>query len=573
MEVKRDQEKPQNRLTPHVPAFCDLSVIVGEVAAGTFAKRQKLGPTKIKEIWEALCFFVADSIKHMKGVMIPTLGNFHVGHVYEYEALSDDNLIRPTFRLLENRFAGVTQARGRFRAAQRGRIVQPNFHTISRRTRLLRATCQRVVRDLLVQLGIHIVAGHQLKVDFPKVGLLLTNKKGSIKFEFSSALLQQFGRIEWDQEDGVNMSLAKEKAGMVADLAMEGSLQPVSTVHDLMKLCRQQDRISSGCVPRLMLERWLQRDVRHLVDGLGAETVLDLLAVHTYGKTGRFVLYPSFVEALEKLSGGGLARSTKTSSHRGTKKQNKMLEDSAQGLSSAIANVSLLGHAGGEDEAGGSDEEDHNCGGEEHDLGGAAEQATAAAVLDDSRPSTAGSYYLQYKNRPINRKETDDFNRQHFARLQETRRNGITPKVGVDPLNVDEVQALHERLKALPDPLRRPPSPELRRRISHQNVRVDEYSNVLVPLPRFQATDKEQEDLRAAIADEKKAALRKKHAMRDQLQNSWEVQEVERAKVAEMFRKSEEAWPYSPAHHPEVRLPLSGPRAAVNTRQPAPRAH
>mmetsp|Transcript_38722 Transcript_38722/g.109494 ORF Transcript_38722/g.109494 Transcript_38722/m.109494 type:complete len:483 (+) Transcript_38722:622-2070(+) len=411
------------------------------------------------------------------------------------------------------------------------------------------------------------------QVDFPKVGLLLTNKKGSIKFEFSSALLQQFGRIEWDQEDGVNMSLAKEKAGMVADLAMEGSLQPVSTVHDLMKLCRQQDRISSGCVPRLMLERWLQRDVRHLVDGLGAETVLDLLAVHTYGKTGRFVLYPSFVEALEKLSGGGLARSTKTSSHRGTKKQNKMLEDSAQGLSSAIANVSLLGHAGGEDEAGGSDEEDHNCGGEEHDLGGAAEQATAAAVLDDSRPSTAGSYYLQYKNRPINRKETDDFNRQHFARLQETRRNGITPKVGVDPLNVDEVQALHERLKALPDPLRRPPSPELRRRISHQNVRVDEYSNVLVPLPRFQATDKEQEDLRAAIADEKKAALRKKHAMRDQLQNSWEVQEVERAKVAEMFRKSEEAWPYSPAHHPEVRLPLSGPRAAVNTRQPAPRAH
>jgi hypothetical protein len=48
--------------------------------------------------------------------------------------------------------------------AERGRLIQPNFHTISRRCRLHRSICQRVIRDFLVSLGIHIVAGHQLKV-------------------------------------------------------------------------------------------------------------------------------------------------------------------------------------------------------------------------------------------------------------------------------------------------------------------------------------------------------------------------------------------------------------------------
>ena len=69
--MARDPHKPQNRAAPHVPTYCDLDLVVNEVAATTFAKRQKLVPSKVKEIWESLFLQVAESLKEMK-VAAPT---------------------------------------------------------------------------------------------------------------------------------------------------------------------------------------------------------------------------------------------------------------------------------------------------------------------------------------------------------------------------------------------------------------------------------------------------------------------------------------------------------------------
>eukprot|EP00193_Tetraselmis_chui_P003781 CAMPEP_0177757390 /NCGR_PEP_ID=MMETSP0491_2-20121128/3616_1 /TAXON_ID=63592 /ORGANISM="Tetraselmis chuii, Strain PLY429" /LENGTH=315 /DNA_ID=CAMNT_0019273035 /DNA_START=213 /DNA_END=1156 /DNA_ORIENTATION=+ len=300
MDAAADPGKPQNRFNPHLPQHCELARIVDEIAGSSFCKRQKLTACAVKGVWEAFCMFICESIKLGKGVMVPTLGYFHVGRVYDNGVLQDDRVVRPTFRLLENRFAGVREEFSRFKPAQRGRLIQPNFHTISRRCRLHRSICQRVIRDFLVSLGIHIVAGHQLKVEFPLVGQLVTSTKGNIAFEFSPFLLQGFNQFDAHMQPAVDISAARAKAKMVDEFSNEAVLfpGPKATIRTLRKLCRMEDRINSGCIPRLQLERWLQRELRPLVSQLDAETILDMLAVHTYGKSGRFILYPAFIDAL-----------------------------------------------------------------------------------------------------------------------------------------------------------------------------------------------------------------------------------------------------------------------------------
>uniref|UniRef100_A0A7S1WYM5 Uncharacterized protein n=1 Tax=Tetraselmis chuii TaxID=63592 RepID=A0A7S1WYM5_9CHLO len=178
-----------------------------------------------------------------------------------------------------------------------------------------------------------------------------------------------------------------------------------------------------------------------------------------------------------------------------------------------------------------------------------------------SRPGTAHSYYTQCCTKAGSRADVDAFNRIHFARLRGVRGKGVTPKVGVDPLNVEEVRAVHEALLEQHNPLQRSPSPEMRRRIALQNVSLDEADGVLVPRPRPMVDSSEQESLREQIVKEKEAELARRYRIRDALQSSWEEQTAEKAKVQELYLKSESAWPYGPIHRPELRLPLSFPRA------------
>lgn len=62
-------------------------------------------------------------------------------------------------------------------------------------------------------------------------------------------------------------------------------------------------RINSGCVPRLQLEAWLAKECAALMRQVAASTVLELLSVNTYGKTGRHVLYKPFLDGLEAAIG------------------------------------------------------------------------------------------------------------------------------------------------------------------------------------------------------------------------------------------------------------------------------
>lgn len=67
--------------------------------------------------------------------------------------------------------------------------------------------------------------------------------------------------------------------------------------------CPRLRRVCSGCVPRLQLESWLQKEARNVLGSVDAGTVLQLLTINTYGKTGKHVVYKSFLDGLEAAVG------------------------------------------------------------------------------------------------------------------------------------------------------------------------------------------------------------------------------------------------------------------------------
>ncbi len=56
-------------------------------------------------------------------------------------------------------------------------------------------------------------------------------------------------------------------------------------------------------MPRLQLEAWLAKECAAVMRQVAASTVLELLSVNTYGKTGRHVLYKPFLDGLEAAIG------------------------------------------------------------------------------------------------------------------------------------------------------------------------------------------------------------------------------------------------------------------------------
>lgn len=92
----------------------------------------------------------------------------------------------------------------------------------------------------------------------------------------SCRLARQCGTDRGRRQSSINIPLQSADTPLGCVRAQGGDMHG-------FHFSRSPRRINSGCVPRLMLERWLQREVRGLMDHLDAQTILDLLTVHTYG--------------------------------------------------------------------------------------------------------------------------------------------------------------------------------------------------------------------------------------------------------------------------------------------------
>eukprot|EP00798_Chlamydomonas_sp_ICE-L_P013964 gene13964-19904_t len=295
--------------------------LVGEVASGMFAFKNKIKAANIRLLWEKLGVYIGDTIRSQKGVLLPNLGNFKVGPVVG----ESKKKIRIVFTLLVGRYGRVSQERPMHMIGGKAPIVQPNYGLLSSGAVVHRAACQRLIAELLQRLGVHILSGRPIKCELPTVGTMVTNRSGRFEFVFNPLLTEYFERehyalikeMAYTSED---FKLAKEVQGMRLHAhSPQGRAQSASALRAagvkdnlhhsplksslaaLRKNCRQADRIGSGCVMRLSLEKWLQEDCRSVLARLDAASVMDLMDRHAYGKTNKQIMYSTFIRALEDM--------------------------------------------------------------------------------------------------------------------------------------------------------------------------------------------------------------------------------------------------------------------------------
>ncbi|KAG2440379.1 hypothetical protein HXX76_004484 [Chlamydomonas incerta] len=316
------------------------SGLVAEVAVGTFAFKNKIAPGSLKLLWDKLARFVADALKQQKGVLLPNLGTFTVGPVVG----ETRKKVRPAFALLDTRYASVSQERPRYAVGGRCPVLQPNYGLLATASAVHRGICQRLVLELMQRLGAAVLANRPISVYFPSVGRLFTNKANRVQFEFDHLLREYFelererviAEMEYGKDDRRPASRSRGEqpleeepvprlvkglqqvhlhnppniqdnsrpatgasASPSARLRRQAHAPYKGVLLELWRLCKSNDRINSGCVSRLQLEQWLQRECGAALRNVAASTVLELLSVNTYGKTGKHILYKPFLDQLE----------------------------------------------------------------------------------------------------------------------------------------------------------------------------------------------------------------------------------------------------------------------------------
>ncbi|KAJ9509081.1 hypothetical protein QJQ45_001570 [Haematococcus lacustris] len=450
----------------------DTAALITEVASGAFAFRNKLRAPQIKLLWEKLCEFIVDTLRHQKGVLLSNLGSFRVGPVIGEAGKK----IRPVFTLLEGRYGGLSQERSRYVVGGRTPIIQPNYGQLSVQTAIHRGATQRLVAEILQRLGVHILSGRPIKCDFPGLGLMQTNRAGRFEFVFNPLVLEWFERehyalikeMELHPEDQqmlkalqrVNMQDYKSPRPSRPVSAASGvtkrdiSSAPPAPYHgevlELYRLCRLSDRTRDGTVSRLVLEGFLQREVRSLVSRVDAGTLLDLLAANTidadaWRQAGKTTVSWHLLEHV-----GGSPR------YCGEEDDDKQESDQAQpgNASDAVAEVTLQDML---QPALSPLPPDHHQQ-YHHQL-----QQQQQPHQSYSPPSTAPEQYIHYTQAalsPRSRLDYDNFNRMHFHNISQARgtqaKRAVTPKVGEEPLNKSEFQAVRQVSPACFDPAARP---------------------------------------------------------------------------------------------------------------------
>ncbi|WIA29376.1 hypothetical protein OEZ86_011880 [Tetradesmus obliquus] len=521
------------------PIFiCDNDRLVTEASSSVFAQRNHISPAGIRHLWNGLSNFINVSLKSHKGVLLPALGTFAVGQALE-DRYATYKRYRPTFSLLEGRFGGVSQENSKFRLLSRAAVAQLNYQLISQDAQIHRSIAQRLLSEILQRLATHIVSGHAIKVVFPSVGQLVRNRAGRIEFVFDRALVEALelglgpGNPSWNvgyevSGAGAAMNTAAATAGTAAREAYQPAAgapqqqqylqqqQPLSqqqspqqqpgragvappqlrllspspqvvnqymeSLQTLMKLCKQCDRTGVGAVPRAQLEGWLQSHCRPLLAAVDGATMLDMLLRHTYGTTGRFVQYMSFLQDLEEvvLLGPEAAAASAAAGPEAQEAAAAAAYPSAAGSPAGAAAQQqqqqaqplawLVQQQQGEDEQVPQQQQvEPAYGGEaglRHQLPRRSDQAVPPLLLFDDEAAAAGgdaacvpglgpepvpmNHYLQNMISPRSRSEYDEFNRFHFSRIKQQGRDkrAITPKVGEEPMNRTEAAAYQQEMRS-----------------------------------------------------------------------------------------------------------------------------
>eukprot|EP00803_Ostreobium_quekettii_P011450 evm.model.scf_833.2 EVM.evm.TU.scf_833.2 scf_833:13272-20229(+) len=526
--------------------------LLQDACSGPYAVRQNVDLLTLKTLWSALSHYGQAMLRTRKGVLFPSLGTFYAGAA-DAEGRRLRGNSRPWFELLEGRFVGVSQELGKATGAGRGSVAHPNYHVIARDANLHRSACQRLTRELLQQLALHVVSGQTLNVAFPGLGVLKTNRAGRLEFKFDSMLLELMKMPTASQADSRAQTSCSGKRsngatpqhqcsqGEVAQDPQEASTSaacspeyhprvhwtpaenpvadgerplsspcsPGAALHYLWKLCRATDRSCSGCVSKAQMERWLQREARQLAQSLDAATVLDLLQVHAYGKTGKFLLYRTFLEAIKTSA-------VETAAPR----QADILKISHTSQPASPEPQADRQEAGSPEgiHPAGQDLREQEPNGMAHDASAKHSGEDQPASRNVSQATSHEPYFLQKQCQVRSRGECDDFNRYHFGRLSSSRGGlqQLAPKVGEEPLTVEEANLVKTVSPA--------ESPRGSPRVKSEEAveRCQRGAGLRPTPPEVGELLGEQHDDALRRAHEK--LVRKRRETRDMLRQSWDEQ-------------------------------------------------
>ncbi|KAK3286735.1 hypothetical protein CYMTET_5725 [Cymbomonas tetramitiformis] len=276
------------------------NILISEASSGPHAQRSGLTREAVRQIWDNLGEFIFHSLKNGKGVVLPGLGTFQIGHPLHAGCIQPSEELIPTFTL-NDRFGAVSQERGKW-------FPNGKLSVIS-----------TVLRDMLSRLGIFILSGRSLSVTFGAVGQFRTRAR-RVEFRFPEGILE----TEEDSEEATfpyplndplvhrPSRLHKAKPYDSPGRSQSGNTEGPLHTHDrplpkeaarLLRACRREDRVGSGCMPRLAIERLMRQHCKRAMKGVYADTIFDLIEKHTRGNTGKFIKYLPFVGALHELDG------------------------------------------------------------------------------------------------------------------------------------------------------------------------------------------------------------------------------------------------------------------------------
>ncbi|GAX77732.1 hypothetical protein CEUSTIGMA_g5175.t1 [Chlamydomonas eustigma] len=603
-------------------SILNSDLLVSEVSSGTFCFKNKIKAGTVKLLWDKLAFFIADTLKSQKGVLLPNLGSFRVGPVIG----ENRKKIRVQFALLDGRYGAVSQERSKYNIGGKAPIVQPNYGVLSASAAVHRGTGQRLVAELLQRLGIHILSSRAVRVEFPGLGRLVTNRAGRIEFVFDSILLEHFERelyavvkeMDYSPEDFLiqkglqavhldNPPMLKSPVSRpVSALRGVNKAEPTvpGNVHApykegllaVLKLCRASDRTQSGSIPRLRLEQWLHQECRPLLLALDGATLFTLLDKNSLGSTSKQIMYKSFLNALE----AALATAT-------AKQATGMTEQAWQHTSPEFM------EGGGE------------CAQKIEKEMSAADLVSQPVAEVDEPDADQYLHYCQNQLSPRSRADYDAFNRAHFERLYSAQgragRRAVTPKVGEEPLNLQEYQAVRAAtpLRSPPDVSRAKerdvqrnlapqawaaavdpprayvhspqvlkilhPSPQDKHHTtptSHHKPRTpsafyqQQGYDILAPPPPLPGNYKlkdviekmpvvSQYDISRESDPDTKAQLKAQYAAA--LTEGWSKQIQEKSELEDVLIQKEKAWPFAPTGVPMDKRPVS----AISRPQTSPR--
>ena len=519
-----------------------------------------------------------------QGVSLTGLGSFAVGQCVDTLSGGVATKRAPVF-VLHEKFSAVPQNKGRYFLKAPATYVRVNSLALASQCKIHKSAVTYVLKEILAAIATRLKEGKAIDIDFTFARL--TNVSGRVELSFNQSFLNDFGiaaeemppntRGRFLATGSPQRQLTKKITGTTPSMETEAAERAAAACpfkadagpaasapgaaatpaavavvpagnkkkktaakpaviaepstgtspigNKFLALCGKQDRLGSGSIDRLVVERVLNNECNELIADLPAKIVFDALKTNAGGRMGRFVYYLPLLRTLEAAA---------------EEASDLKLPKSAWGDEPTAPEAAKAKAA-----------EEEKAKAEAAAAAAAAKAAEAAAAAAEklkisevvSEPVEPGAPIADLfqsfgaGSRGVPRLQLAAFNRQYAGAVRDYNRHSageVTPKV-----TNNRAMELSFRAGITSNPMGKflqtqIDSKEAAKRAEIESLRV---------------FDNQQIDAaRAAMAAEAEADKARAAKMATELRASWDRQLSERANLKKELARKGQAWPYGPEH-------------------------